>query len=371
MRKWVIFCLLAAVAGAGAVGLHSGYVDVETIKAAFASKKSDAPAAGRPSRMDPVAVEAATVTAGKMTTRITALGTLQADQSVVIQPEIAGKVVRVGFREGEKVKAGTVLVELDRSILAAEQQQAKSALDLAEVNYRRADTLSKQGIGTTRSRDEAVMAYQTAVAENELTKARLQKTTIVAPFDGVVGLSDVTIGRFLNVGDRIVNLESIDPLKVDFRVPELFLPALRIGQGITLTIDAYPGRSFEGKVYAIDPLVDVNGRAVKLRARVTNADGALKPGLFARIELTTDSRNEAVLVPEAALIPQGPNRFVYRVDGDKVVYVKVELGERRAGIAEIRSGLKPGDRVVTAGQLKLFDGAPVEIRVAAEKATRG
>ncbi len=370
MRKLVLLILLAAVAGAAAFGVQAGYVDIEAIRAAFASRKSEAPAARAP-KTDPVAVEVATVTAGRMTTRITALGTLQADQSVVIQPEIAGKVVRVGFREGERVKAGTVLIELDRSILAAEQQQAKAALELAELNYRRADTLSKQGIGTTRSRDEAVSAYQTAVAENELTKARLQKTTITAPFDGMVGLSDVTVGRFLNVGDRIVNLEAIDPLKVDFRVPELFLPALRIGQAVSITIDAYPGRSFEGKVYAIDPLVDVNGRAVKLRARVGNTDGALKPGLFARVELTTDAREEATLVPEAALIPQGQDRFVYRVDGDKVSYVKVTLGERRAGVAEIRSGLKPGDRVVTAGQLKLFDGAPVDIRVAAEKATRG
>lgn len=369
-RSIVLLAGLALVVGAGAVWLDR--IDLTALRELVGRQSGAAPSAqtAAPKKAEVIAVEVAKVKVGPIATSVSALGTLQADQSVTIQPEIAGKVVKVGFREGDRVKAGSVLIELDRSILAAEAEQAKTSLELAEVNYRRADTLAKQGIGTARSRDEAVTTYSNAQTALELAKARLQKTTIVAPFDGVVGLSNVTIGRYLAIGDRIVNLESIDPLKVDFRVPELFLPALSVGQKVAVTVDAFPGRSFTGEVYAIDPLVDVEGRAVSLRARIPNPDGALRPGLFARVRLTIDQRPNALLVPETALVPQGSDRYVYRVADGAVAYVKVATGDRRAGEVEIRDGLDPGDVVVTAGQLKLYDGAVVEIRPTTAAATR-
>jgi membrane fusion protein, multidrug efflux system len=268
------------------------------------------------------------------------------------------------------VKAGAVLVELDRSILAAEAEQAKTMLELAEANHKRAETLAKQGTGTMRSLDESIAALQNGRASVELARARLQKATITAPFEGVIGLSDVAVGRFMSPGDRIVNLEAIDPLKVDFRVPELFLSALRVGQPVAITVDAFPDREFRGEVYAIDPLVDIEGRAVRLRARVGNASGILRPGLFARVQLTVDQRQNAMLLPEAALVPQGQDRFVYLVTDGTVAFTKVGIGGRRAGEVEITDGLKPGDAVVTAGQLKLFDGAAVTVRAAAAAASR-
>jgi membrane fusion protein, multidrug efflux system len=370
MRKWLALGLVALALAAGGWGVQSGRIDVEAARrmiAGGAGAKANVQVA-TPAK--PIAVEVAEVKLGPISTRVSALGTLQASQSVTIQPEIAGKVVKVGFREGDRVKAGTVLVELDRSILAAETEQAKTTLELAEANHKRSETLARQGTGTMRSLDESIAALQNARASVELARARLQKVSIAAPFDGVIGLSDVAIGRFMSPGDRIVNLEAIDPLKVDFRVPELFLGALRIGQPVAIAVDAFPDREFRGEVYAIDPLVDVEGRAVRLRARVGNANGMLRPGLFARVELTVDQRQSAMLLPEATLVPQGQDRFVYLVDDGKVTYTKVEIGERRAGQVEIKRGVKPGDQVVTAGQIKLFNGAAVTIRPAAAAASR-
>jgi membrane fusion protein (multidrug efflux system) len=372
MRKWLVLGLLALACAAGGWGIQTGRIDLDRVAELLPQKggASAKPTVGESEAVKRVSVEAAEVKLGAISTTVSALGTLQASQSVTIQPEIAGKVARVGFREGDRVKAGDVLIELDQSILGAELDQAKTMLELADVNYRRADTLAKQGIGTARLRDEGSATFQNARTAVELAKARLQKTVIAAPFAGVIGLSDVTVGRFLNVGDRIVNLEAIDPLKVDFRVPELLLGSVRVGQPVSIAVDAFPEKPFVGEVYAIDPLVDVEGRAVRLRARVANPDGALRPGLFARVRLTIDRRQNAMLVPESALVPQGQDRFVYLIEDDTVTFTKVATGERNAGEVEITSGLKPGDRIVSGGQLKLFDGAAVEIRPAAGKASR-
>jgi membrane fusion protein (multidrug efflux system) len=364
MGKWLFLGLIVLAVGLGGWGLSTGRFTLDQLPAGLAGGLFGARTAATPTPSAPppaVAVEVATVRAGRITSRVAAIGTLQADQSVVIQPEIPGKVTRVGFREGDRVAAGAVLVELDRSVLAAELEQARAARVLAEANYRRADSLARQGSGTARARDEAAAAFETTSAAVELMTARLAKATIAAPFGGVVGLSDVTVGRLLAVGERIVNLESIDPLKVDFRVAETFLGAVQVGQVIALTVDAYPGRTFEGRVYAIDPLVDVNGRAIRLRARLPNADLMLRPGIFARVQLVVDVRDNALLLPEAAIVPQGQDRFVFRVEAGRAKWVKVTLGERRTGEIEVREGLKAGDTVVTAGQLKLFDGASVEV----------
>lgn len=320
------------------------------------------PAAATPApAAAPVSVDVAKVTTGAVSTVVNAVGSLLADKSVTIQPEIAGIVSKVGFSEGSRVQAEDILLQFDSTILAAELDRAEAALALSQQNYNRAQTLAAQGSGTTRARDEAAAALSTARAELQLAKARLEKATIRAPFAGIVGLSTVTPGRFVAVGERIVNLESINPIKVDFRIPENFLPQLKIGQAIAVSVDAFPNAAFQGTVYAMDPLVDVNGRAVKLRARIGNEDGELKPGLFARVTLVLQERPNAMLVPEAAIVPQGNDQYVYRVQDDKVAYVKIRTGERRNAQVEVLEGLAVGDVVVVAGQVKLFDGARVKV----------
>ncbi len=343
------------IAAAGAIAITQ-FSDVQTLLG------TRPPAAATPApAAAPVSVDVAHVTTGSVSTVINAVGSLLADKSITVQPEIAGIVSKVGFSEGTRVEADHVLIQLDSTILAAELDRAEAALALSQQNYSRAQTLAAQGSGTTRARDEAAAALSTARAELQLAKARLDKATIRAPFAGIVGLSNVTPGRFVAAGERIVNLESINPIKVDFRIPENFLSQLQIGQIIAVTVDAFPNAAFQGTVYAMDPLVDVNGRAVRLRARIDNEDGGLKPGLFARVTLTLEERPNAMLVPEAALVPQGNDQYVYRVAGDKVDYVKIRIGERRSAQVEVLEGLSVGDVVVVAGQVKLFNGARIKI----------
>jgi membrane fusion protein (multidrug efflux system) len=343
------------------VALAVAAVIAATQIAAIRNLFSDKPPAAAVKAAAPISVDVAAVTTGAVTTRINSVGSLLADKSVTIQPEIAGIVAQVGFSEGSKVQANDILIELDSTILSAELARAEATLALQQQNYSRALTLAAQGSGTTRARDEATAALSTARAELQLSKARLEKATIRAPFAGIVGLSTVTPGRFVAVGERIVNLESINPIKVDFRIPENFLSQLKIGQTIAVTVDAFPNAAFQGTVYAMDPLVDVNGRAVKLRARIANEDGGLKPGLFARVALTLQERPNAMLVPEAALVPQGNDQFVYRVQDGKVQLIKIRTGERRDAQVEVLEGLAVGDLVVVAGQQKLFQDAAVKI----------
>ncbi len=326
---------------------------------------AEAPAAGGAAQQAAragmeIPVETAPVKVGPIQRRLTAVGSLRSNESVIIRPEIAGRIAEFKFDEGQRVKQGQPLVVLDDSVWRAQVEQAQAALELAHANYDRAVDLLKRKAGTTKARDEAQAELRADEASLELAKARLDKTVIKAPFEGVVGLRKVSVGDFLDVGKDIVNLEQIDPLKADFRVAEVYVGAVKRGQHLELGADAFPGEKFAGEVYAIDPLIDEAGRSILLRARLPNPDGRLRPGLFVRISLVLNERDDAMQVPEQALIPQGQDQFVFKVVDGKAALTKVEVGIRRDGMAEITEGLGPDDLVVTAGQLKIRDGVPVK-----------
>jgi membrane fusion protein (multidrug efflux system) len=190
---------------------------------------------------------------------------------------------------------------------------------------------------------------------------QLEKAHIVAPFSGIVGLRHVSVGEYITAGQGLVNLEAIDPVKADFRVPEKFLPAIRVGQTIRVKVDAFPGDEFEGKVYAIDPRLDVSGRALLVRALVPNRDRRLRPGLFVRVTVLLRLKDDALSVPEQSIVPQGDSQFVFKIVDGKVHLTKVVTGTRREGRVEIVEGLSVGDQVVTAGQLKIRDGSAVSV----------
>src|SRR5690606_32158092 len=214
-------------------------------------------------------------------TELQSVGTLASDESVSIAAEVPGRIAEISFREGQAVNKGDVLVKLDNALVRAELTNVEAGLRLAESNFARANSLSQSGAGTTRARDEAKAALETSTAAVELARVRLDKTEIRAPFDGVVGLRQVSVGAYAQIGEVLVNLEKIDPLKLDFRLPEINLGDVAVGQKVEITVDALAGRVFEGEVYAIDPMVDVNGRALKIRARLLNPENVLRPGLFA------------------------------------------------------------------------------------------
>jgi membrane fusion protein (multidrug efflux system) len=327
------------------------------------AQQSASAATGAPEKVS--TVETAPVSIGTVLETIHAVATLMPNEAVVVSPETAGRIDRLPFVEGEMVKAGDVLVELDAAILKAELDKAYSDLTLAEANRSRAMTLAKQGTGTLRARDEAVAAYQASHANVALAKARLEKATITAPLSGVIGVRSVSVGAYVSPGQHIVELADIDPIKVDFRVPELALRSLRVGQSVRVSVDARPGEIFAGEIYVIDPIVDANGRAIRLRARIANPDGRLSPGLFARVQIEVDRRENAILIPESAIFADGQARYVYRVVEDRAVQTEVELGQRRPGEVEVRAGLDPEAIVITAGHQQIRDGA----RVTAAKPT--
>ncbi len=308
-----------------------------------------------------VTVEAVTAETAPMPQTITAVGSLRSDESVTVRPEVAGRVVVIGFQEGRPVAKGATLVKLDAAVNDAEVQQAKANLVLAKSKYERAVDLQKQGFISGQAKDEAENNLMVAQAALALTAARLAKTEIRAPFSGVIGLRSVSVGDYVKEGQDLVNLESIDPLKVDFRLPEVYLKQVQVGQTLRVSLDALPGREYDGKVFAINPLVDAAGRAIVIRAQVANADTALRPGMFARVRLLTKEERDALVLPEQALVPQGEDQYVFRVVDGKAARTKVELGQRRDGRVEILKGVAPGETIVTAGQLKLRDGVPVTL----------
>ena len=327
---------------------------------AAAQDRAGSVAAGGLPQAKPVAVETAKVRAARTSTDIRAIGSLQSDETVQLAPEIAGRVLEIDFVEGTKVKSGDVLVRLDDALARAEVKDAEARFSFAEANNERARQLSRTGNVTERSRDEAVTNLETARAAVELARTRLDKHLLRAPFDGTAGVRRVSVGAYVAVGTPVVNIEKIDRLKVDFTVPEIYLTAISAGQTIDVTVDAIPGRVFAGKIYAIDPQLDVNGRALKVRALIDNQDLVLRPGLFARILIKGAVKRDVVMVPESAILPRAGDHFVFRVEEGTARQVRVKLGERSGGEVEIADGLAAGDTIVTAGQHKLRDGAAVE-----------
>jgi membrane fusion protein (multidrug efflux system) len=292
---------------------------------------------------------------------ITAVGSLRSDETIIVRPEIAGRVSRILFKEGERVAKDAVLVKLDDSVQQADLERARANLKLSKSKHDRAIDLRDKGFLSGQALDESENNLRVAQADAELMEARSSKTTIRAPFAGTIGLRQVSIGDYVKEGQDIVNLESLDPLKVDFRVPELALSQVHVGQTLQITLDAMPDRAYGGRVFAINPLIDANGRAIVIRAHVPNVDGKLRPGMFARVRLFTSGTKDTLVVPEESLFPVGDDKYVYKVVDNKAMRQKVEIGARRDGRVEVLNGLTSNDVVVTAGAIKLREGATVQL----------
>ena len=351
---------LALVVAAGA-GYWFGQKGPATPSAPPQAAKGG-PAGGGGPAAQAVPVETAAVETARLPQSITTVGSLRSDESVTLRPEVAGRIAAIQFTEGQRVAKGATLVRLDSAINQAELQQARANLTLAKSKFDRAVDLAKSNFISGQAKDEAENNLRVAEAALALVEARLAKTEIKAPFSGIIGLRSVSVGDYVKEGADLVNLEAIDPLKVDFRVPEVYLRQVQAGQSLEIALDAYPNRSFDGRVLAVNPLVDAAGRSVVIRAQVKNQDASLRPGMFARVRLITKDVSEALVVPEQALVPQGNEQFVFKVVDNRAVRTKVDVGQRRDGKAEILNGVAAGDIIVTAGQLRLRDGAPVASR---------
>lgn len=307
----------------------------------------------------PVRVEVVEVRPGRLVDEVAAVGSLSSNESVLLRPEVAGRIAAIHFRDGEAVRRGSLLFRLDASVQAAELQQAEAQLALARATQQRNEDLFQKQFISRQALDASKAALQVQEAARALAAARLDKTRILAPFDGIVGIRKVSPGDYVKEGEALVNIEDIATLKVDFRLPEGYFSRLQSGLELEVSADALPGEVFRARLAAVDPLVDAGGRAVACRALLPNPGMRLRPGMFVRVRLVFGERADALMIPEQAVV-SGAETQVFRVEAGQARAVPVRLGARRAGWVEVRDGLRPGDRVISAGQQKVRDGQAVQ-----------
>ncbi|MBL8444140.1 MAG: efflux RND transporter periplasmic adaptor subunit [Zoogloeaceae bacterium] len=358
-----------SLARAGVIGLSVAGLVVVAGYAWWAQQPKSGPvqlaALATPAARPAAVVELAEVVAEAMPDELSAVGSLRSNESVILRPEVSGRISKISFKDGTPVARGAVLIEFDAAVQQAELQQAQANVSLAESNFRRTSDLFERRFISQSARDEAVSRREVARAAVQLAQAQLARMRVVAPFAGTVGIRNVSVGDYVKDGEDLVNLEDVSILKLDFRLPEIYHASLRVGQAVEVSSDALPGVMIPATIDAIDPLVDTQGRAVVMRASLPNADNKLRPGMFARVRVTLDARPSVPVVPEEALMPGAGNRmFVYRVVDRVANRVEVRTGARRDSRVEIVEGLGLGDVVVTAGQLKLRDGD--EVRTSAD-----
>ena len=306
------------------------------------------------------------------------VGSLRSRQGVVLRPEVSGRITQLNFRDGDRVKKGQLLVQFDDQLPAAQVQQAQAELNIAKANNTRNAELVAQNFISRRTLDESAAAQQVAEAKLALARATEARLKIIAPFDGLAGIRSVNVGDYLKDGADIVNLEDMDAIFVDYRLPERFQTKIRRGQSSVIELDALPGRKFSAIVLAIDPLIDANGRSVGVRACIDNRRLQLRPGMFARVNAVFGQRDRARVIPEEAIVPQGGKQFVIKVvngttPNSRVSQrTEVKLGLRSPGKVEVLEGLEPGDSVVTAGQQRVQrDGTEVRVLDVAAAAVPG
>lgn len=353
-----------AVAGAAAWKYQSQPIKpVEGGAAAAPQAGSSAPAGAA----KPAGVELAKVETLRLQDDAQAVGSLRSRQSVMLRPEVAGRITALGFSDGAAVRKGQLLVQLDDALQRAEMAQAQAQLAVAKTNYERNKELLAQKFVAQRVLDESAAALQVVQAQVALAQAKLARMAIIAPFNGTLGLRVVNVGDYVKDGADLVNLEDTSAMLVDFKLPERVLRKVGKGQKVEMALDALPGQTFSARIDAIDPLLDVNGRALVVRAvlpQVGEKGGVLRPGMFARVTTVFGVNDEALVVPEEAVVPQGGKQYVIKAVGAEGALTslrqEVGLGVRRQGKVEITQGVSLGDTVVVAGQQRLQkDGTPL------------
>lgn len=307
----------------------------------------------------PVKVITAAVELRPLIDEIQALGTASANESIEIQPRIVSRLEKVAFEEGQLVKEGDLLVELENSEIVAGLALAKAALSESQSIYDRSKSLATTQAISASNLDQLLAQVQVNEALLEAARARLANTIILAPFSGRVGLRRVSPGSLVNTQTIITTLDDTDRIKLDFSVPETFLTVIKTGMEISAESIVYSGRTFDGKVVSIDTRIDPVSRAVKVRAMIPNADSALKPGMFLTIALRRD-QGEVLVAPEQAIVPEGSNQYVFVARGGIAEKRKITIGRRIPGFVVVIAGLSQGERVVTEGSAKVRDGSAIE-----------
>jgi membrane fusion protein, multidrug efflux system len=369
---------LAAVAAAAYVArdrFAAGPTAVAGVKGdARSDAKSDSKAAaakGAATTASATPVEVVSLKPVTVKEDLQAVGSLRSNESVILRPEVSGRIATIGFKDGQLVRKGQLLVGLDATLNEAEVAQAQAEHDLAMSNLKRSEDLASRKFISSSAQETAASNAQVTEAKLKLAQARLSKMRIIAPFDGAVGIRTVSLGDYVKDGTDLVNIEDVRILKVDFRLPERNFSQIGVGQTVEVVADALPGERWQGLIEAINPKIDANGRSLEIRARLENTSGRLRPGMFVRVRVIVGERANALLVPEEAIVPQGEQFFVYKVVEGTARRVPVKIGVRRDATVEVVQGLAPGDQVVTAGMRLSRDGQPVRILSSGRDALTG
>lgn len=325
----------------------------------FSMRQAMAAMAAR--QQPPVTVSVAAAQEETWPNSLTAIGALASYRGIVVKTELEGTVRRIAFESGATVAEGTLLVELDTSVETAQLGGLEAQAKLADINLARTRDLRANGTSTQADLDSAEAARLQARSAVDQLRATLAKKRLVAPFAGRLGITKVHPGQFLSKGDALVQLETLDPIHADFSLPQQELARLAIGQPVHLTVDARPGQVIEGRITAISPRVSDATRSVDVRATLANPDEALRPGMYARIDVVLPATEHALVLPSSAVVHNPYGETVYVIE-DNIAHQRfIKTGPQRGDLIMVRDGLKPGDQVVTSGQIKLRNGSTVRI----------
>jgi len=357
MFKRSAFFLLGAFALIGGIV----FVKVAQVRAAMAQDWTP----------PPVSIVSAIASEELWEQSLQAVGSLTAVQGIIVETELDGKVVEIGFESGAQVSAGDLLLRQDTTTEEAQLADAQASATLARINYERARELRQQGANSQSEFDTAHATLNSAESRVASIKATIEKKTLRAPFAGRLGIREVNFGQFLRGGQPVVPLFSFDPIYVDFSLPQQHLTAITVGQVVKITLDAFEGESFEGRLTAINPQVDTATRNVQVQATLVNADGRLRPGMFAKAQVVSPEVQRYVTLPATAISfsPYGDAVFIVEPSDDaaggagglRVRQQFVKTGPRRGSQVAILSGLEVGQQVAVGGLTKLQNGAPVVI----------
>jgi membrane fusion protein (multidrug efflux system) len=375
-----VIAMLGAAGFGGWYAYKGGHLANLPVIGAYVSQPAGQQAAqgarGRGGPTGPATVEVDTVKTGRIVEVRESVGTVRAYESITVTAKVAGIVGEIGFNEGQKVKAGDMLVQFDAAERRAEIEQTVAEASRAEalrnevaIKLERAQALSRTGAGTGAQVDDLTAQMKSLEgsiastrAQRRAAEARLEDLTIRAPFAGRVGTRSVSLGAYVAPGTRITSLDDLSKVRLDFAVPENLLGRLKSGQTVNATSAAYKGRIFKGSVSTIDTRVDQTTRTARLTAEFDNPDEALKPGMFLSVALEVSTRDDAVVVPEEAVVSEGLRHVVYPVKDSKVERRVITIGQRQGGKVEVVDGLKAGETIVVLGVQRVRAGAEVVAR---------
>ena len=354
------------VVGVLAVGLIAVFLLMrgrgEAAQGGEAAGGAEGSAAGGPPAMPPMPVDVDSARRQSVVDAVRATGGIEAQQAIELRPDEQGRITDLMFREGQYVEAGTPLVKVDDAMLKAQTERAKADRDLATQQLERVRRLRAQNAAAPADLERAEAASRSAEAGLALLELQLERTTVRAPFGGAIGQRFVSVGDYVTPQTRLLTLQTVDPQRAVIEVPERYAVKLRQGQVVEFTVAAQENRTFRGRVDFIDPVVQGESRSIMVKASAPNPGRLLKPGMFIEARLATDTRANAIVVPEDAIQPLRSANVVWAVVDGKASRRVVTLGVRSAGVVEILNGVQAGETVVVGGLERMGEGMPVAPR---------